>query len=131
VKALLRSGLSLVLGLSVLALSGCGGQPPVLVTGKVVKNGQQWKLSDKGMFVVTFREQDDKKHYATDAKPDGTFTIMGPQRKGIPLGKYKVEVQAFDPYDKRKDLLDGKFTPGKSTLVVEITGPEVTVDVGK
>jgi hypothetical protein len=109
---------------------GCGGKSKV--NGKIVKDGQPFTLGEKGVFVLSFTSEDgaDKTVYNATTKPDGTFTILGPESKGIPSGKYKVNLTAMDPYPTT-DKLAGKYAPGKSTLVVEVGRGDVVIDVGK
>jgi len=133
--SLLRRLLLLLVVPALLLAGGCGA-PKVKPNGKVVRGGQPFTLSENGVFIINFtpEENDPAKPqmYNADAKPDGTFTIVGPEGKGIPPGKYKANVQAMDPYAKQNDLLKGKFAPGKSPLVVEIKdASEVVLDVGK
>jgi hypothetical protein len=110
---------------------GCGGGK-VKVNGKIVKDGQPFTLSDKGVFVLSFVSEGgtDKTIYNATTKPDGTFTIVGPENKGIPPGKYVVNLTAMDPYPTT-DKLGGKYQQGKSTLVVEVGKGDVVIDVGK
>jgi len=130
----LRRVLPFVVMLAGLLLTaGCEGNK-VKPNGKVVRGGQPFTLSDKGVFVIAFTAVDEKSPnapmYNAETKPDGTFTIIGPERKGIPPGKYKAIVQAFDPYPT-KDLLAGKYTAGTTQLVVDVGKDEVVLDVGK
>jgi len=112
---------------------GCGGKSKA--NGKIVKDGQPFTVSDKGVFVLSFVPEDgtDKTIYNATTKPDGTFTILGPEGKGIPAGKYKVNLQAMDPYSPAggTDKLGGKYAPGQSKLVVEVGKGDVVIDVGK
>lgn len=115
---------------TVVLLSGCAGGT-VRPSGKILRNGQPVQLSDKGVIVLNFLPESGDKlgvTYAADTKPDGTFTITGPERKGIPPGKYKVAVELYDPYPTT-DLLKGKYAPGATTLTAEVGSGEVVVDV--
>jgi len=111
---------------------GCSGSKQV--NGKITQGGQPMTLSDKGMFILSFNpENATAPTYNATTKPDGTFTIVGPENKGIPPGKYKVNLQAMDPYSPSggTDKLGGKYVPGKSTLVVEIGKGDLVIDVPK
>jgi hypothetical protein len=119
--------------LALCLLSGCGGKSKV--SGKVVKGGQPFTLSDKGVFVISFVAENDKegaKPYATETKPDGTFVIVGRDGKGIAAGKYKVSVEAFDPYGgpNSTDKLGGKYTKANA-IPVEVGKGDIVLDVGK
>lgn len=126
-RSLCRLGLLLV---AVAVLPGCSSAP-VKATGKVVKGGQPAPLSDKGMYQITLiSDSDASKTFPVEAKQDGTFTVTGPTGNGVPPGKYKVAIQAMDPYDKRVDKFGNRFTADKTTLTVEIPGSgELVVDV--
>lgn len=119
------------LSLAVAVLSvGCAGRKQV--NGKIVKGGAPYTLSEKGVFVLSFLAEggSDQTSYNATTKSDGTFVIVGPENKGIPSGKYKVQLTAMDPYPKT-DKLGGKYAPGKSTLVVEVGKGDLVIDVGK
>jgi hypothetical protein len=109
------------------------GPTRTAATGKVLKGGAPLTVSDKGLFIISLISEEGGKSvvHPVDWKPDGTFTAHGPDRKGLPLGTYKVSVQAFDPYPG-KDMLNGEFTPEKTKLTADVkSGSEIVVDVGK
>jgi len=119
--------------LAAVLLTGCGPSK-VKPKGKIVQGGQPVTVSDKGVIVLSFvPTAGDATAYNATTERDGTFTIVGPEGKGIPTGKYKVQVQAMDPYAPGggTDKLGGKFAPGQSKLEVEVGRGEVVVDVGK
>jgi len=113
-------------------LTGCGSGGRQ-VKGKIVKGVEPFTVSEKGVFVLSFLPEGDGKGvvYNATTNKDGTFTIVGPENKGIPPGKYKVQLTAMDPYPTT-DLLKGKYAPGKSTMVVDVgSSGDVVIDVGK
>ena len=55
---------------------------------------------------------------------------MALEKKGVPPGKYRIAVQQFDPYPTT-DKLDGKFAPGKTTIVREVNGSTLDIDLAK
>jgi len=124
---------AVLLLLTVCLVSGCGGRKQV--KGKIVSGGQPYTVSDKGVFILSFVPEggSDTTVYNATTEKDGTFTIKGPEGKGIPSGKYKVQLQAMDPYAPGggTDKLGGKYAPGKSTLAVDVGSGELVVDVGK
>ena len=126
----MRNSLCSLLLVAVCLVCGCSGKAKV--NGKIVKGGEPFTVSEKGgVFVLSFTpESGDKTTYNATTKPDGTFTILGPEGKGIPPGKYVVNLTAMDPYPTT-DKLAGKYAPGQSKLVVEIGKGEVVIDVGK
>jgi len=123
--------LMMLLSLCVLA-AGCATKAKV--KGKLVKDGQPFTVSDKGVIQMTFYAESDSAKavpYPVDTKVDGTFEVMGKERKGIPAGKYFVVIRAIDPYPG-EDLLKGKFAPEKTALTQEVKGnDEITIDVAK
>jgi hypothetical protein len=131
-NSIVRRGLALLLVVGLgLTVAGCGGKRKV--RGKVVQNGQPMQLSEKGVFVISFIAASDtagKNPEPTKPNNDGTFEVVGRDGKGIAPGKYKVAVEACDPYPGN-DKLGGKFTPAKTTLQVDVGKGEVIVDVGK
>src|SRR5262249_18438232 len=101
------------------------------INGKIVKDGQPFKLSDKGVFVITLTPEGSPEggFGASEAKPDGTFVVMGRDRKGVEPGKYKISVEAFDPYPGH-DLLKGEFK--KNPFAKDLSsGEELVLDVSK
>jgi len=113
-------------------LIGCGGKRKV--NGKILKDGQPFKVSDKGVISLSFVSADDasKMYNATPNMSDGTFTIVGPDGKGIPPGKYKVQLSAQDPYTGpgSKDLFGGKYASATSSpLTVDVGATDVVVDL--
>lgn len=131
-RCLSRFCLLSLLAAILVAASGCGAKTS-LVNGRVVKDGKPLKLSAKGMVVLALypeNSKDAKSQFPAETKPDGTFTVVGPDRKGIPAGKYRVAVQVFDPYPNT-EILGGKYTVDKSTIVKDVNGTdELTIDVG-
>jgi len=112
---------------------GCGPTKSK-AQGKLVQNGQPLTVSDKGVITLRFFAEDDKenaKPYPANTKPDGTFTVTGLDGQGIPPGKYRVSVEAQDPYPGH-DKLKAKYTPSMTQLTAELgKGGEVVIDVGK
>lgn len=116
------------LALSLICLTACG-KPKVTPNGKLMKGGKPFTVSQKGMFVITLYPEGGNPNdgIPVDVEQDGTFKIVGKQRKGITPGKYKVAIQALDPYGQKSgdspggnDKLQGKFTADKTTLTVEV-----------
>ena len=95
------------------ALVGCKNK--VSPSGKVTRDGKDFTLSKNGMFIISFFAEADKEMknpLQAETKPDGTFTLIGKDRKGVPPGKYRASVQAFDPYggpDKKDVLVKSVF----------------------
>jgi hypothetical protein len=115
-----------------LLVTGCGGGG-VTPRGKVTKGGQPIKVSDKGMVQVRLipAEGTAGTVYNANVGADGSFEVKGPDGKPIPAGKYKIAVLAMDPYPT-KDLLGGKFSEDKTTIVRDVSGAQsLDIDVDK
>src|SRR5262249_43820152 len=133
-RTTLRSLLgTIVLTSLVLTLAGCGSRKKVY-QGKLVQGGQPVVVSDRGRIIINFYDEQDKdktKPQPADAKQDGTFTLYGRERKGVTPGKYRVSMEAKDPYPNGADKFGGKFTPDKTTLTVEVGKGDLTIDAGQ
>jgi hypothetical protein len=124
---------TIVLTSLVLTVAGCGSRKK-MYQGKLVQAGQPVVVSDKGVITITFYEEKDKdktKPNPTETKQDGSFTVVGRERKGIAPGKYYVSVEVKDPYPNGADLFGGKYAPDKTTLTVDVGKGDLTIDVGK
>jgi hypothetical protein len=126
--------------LLVLCLSSVGcGTSLVKPNGKLVKGGKPFALSDKGVFNVAFYKESDKAGataYPAEMKPPHgpSFELVGKERKGVPPGKYRVSVEARDPYSAdAPDMLGGQYSAQNSTLIVDVTSSdkEVIVDLDR
>jgi len=114
--------------LACILVLGCGGGGGA-VKGKVLKGGQPLKVSDKGMVQVRFINESDG--FTAPVGPDGSFTLTGNEGKGIPAGKYKIAVLAYDPYPT-KDLLAGKFSAMATPVNKDVKpGDDVVIDLDK
>jgi hypothetical protein len=116
------------------ALIGCGGGKGVKVSGKVVlpKNA---KLLPSDDFYVSL-DGVDKPHSEAGKveQSDLTFAIDGADRRGVPPGKYKVNINCKPyrspdgtAYKKHKEELDAVFSKfyGPKNVLPEI---EITSD---
>ncbi len=152
-----------VLTLALTMASGCGGPADrVWVTGKVVKGGARYSPPEDQDLSLTFipLEHQDAEgktvkggdQYAAEVNAsESSFEVPGPDRLGIPRGKYRVALTqqlkraAYDaarekssgrrgkvPAQRDADMLDGRYGPTSSPIVVEITrAEEVTIDLDK
>jgi hypothetical protein len=140
------------------ALSGCGERDNSnWVTGKLLKGGAKY-VPPKGQLVsVTFiglEIQDSSGKKIQGGEPfsaevdqeNGTFSVPGRDRRGIPPGKYRVAVtqkmtrEAFaaaNPRPKRgvdreTDMLADKFGLGTSPIIREVNrAQELTIDLDR
>ncbi len=96
-----------------------------MVNGNVMLGNQPFRLEEKEQGSVTFTEIRPEgglgESHPAGLRPDGSFTLAGYNRQGIPPGKYRVSlsVRFADPDHPRIDLR--KFGPGNSPWVVEVS----------
>jgi hypothetical protein len=114
----------LLLGLFAL---GCGDSSHIRAKGRIVKGGQPF-LTPEGeglriFFVPLEVPQGDRyDSYAAEYDPqDGSFRVQGKDGRGLPAGKYRVDLQLMK---SKEDLLSGKLLGKKSPFVLEVTGRE-------
>jgi hypothetical protein len=116
----------------ILSLAGCS-EPLAEVKGKVHNNGQPLAVKESpsgagGRVMVLFHSLDqgkkDEGPHGAIVKPDGTFSVPGATGRGLPLGKYRVEVKWQDPFPMGKDKLEGKFGQENSPVVVGVPSPK-------
>jgi hypothetical protein len=115
--------------------TGCkSGPAKVNITGKVVKNGEPLKVSDKGEIRVKFysqnmEEETSRIRPAIYNASDGTFQV-----KDIPVGKYRITVEQIDPMPSNKnDKLQHAFDNKNSPIIrdVESNGQNIEIDLAK
>jgi hypothetical protein len=118
-------------------VAGCDGGPAATpVSGKLLDNGAAVKPpanlppGDKGVRMSFVQEAASGKtpetHFA-QLSDDGSFRVDGPNKKGIPPGKYRISVQIGamgTPTMKTVDLPAVEIPSSKKAVTVE-------VDVGK
>ena len=138
------------------ASPGCGGDNTVWITGKLLKGGTRYEVPKDQLVTVTFialEVQDSSgktvksgEPYLAELDPDsGTFAVPGPERRGIPPGKYRVAItqrltrEAFDaakPKSTKKrrtretDTLGDQYSLENSPITIEVTrSDDVTIDM--
>lgn len=116
---------------------GCGKSGPktVRVTGRVLLNGQPLTVTPTeaqlGGVQLRFIElgpdgAPSGPSFSTNAKPDGTFNVLGIGGRGLPPGKYRIAVYQYDPYPE--DKLTGRFSDERSPIVRQI---DADTDLGE
>jgi hypothetical protein len=86
--------------------------------------------------VVTFCAEDGPVSgaiFQATAAADGTFEVPGPQKRGIPPGRYRVGVAllAVDRQGKATDRLCDAFSLARTPLVEQVVGgKEAILDLG-
>lgn len=129
------------LALALVAASGCGGGPAlVVVDGALTKGGAAYATGDNDQVMVTFFTEtatpETQLRFNARANPDGSFRMAGPEGKGIPAKAYKVAVVNVpmipDPRKPSGDRLQGAFDEAKTPLVADVGAKRSFVfDLGK
>jgi hypothetical protein len=124
-----------VLTLCALAVCGCGGsERKMQAKGKIVKGGAPFTVPAEEYVRVTFYPmpadgaRPNNSYVAVYNRNDGKFTVVGPDGKGLPAGKYRV---AVEHERKRKDLLGGAYDADRSPFVVEVNSKsqDIVIDL--
>jgi hypothetical protein len=135
-----RGANAALLLLSSFLAAGCGGGPSATaVSGKLLENGEPVKPmqggppGDKG-WRLSFALADpaEKNHEPQYAQisDDGSFRVDGPNRKGIPPGKYRLSVQK-GPMGKAAliTITDVVEVPRASSVTIEVDAGKKTARV--
>jgi hypothetical protein len=126
-----------LLVLCAIALCGCSsGDRKLKAKGQIVKGGVPFTVPADEYVRVTFYPMPAdgspprNSYVAEYDKNDGRFTVVGPDRLGLPPGKYRV---AVEHERKRKDLFDGAFDADRSPFVVDVSSSnkEFVIDLDK
>jgi hypothetical protein len=139
-----------------LAAPGCGDKGGVWVTGKLVKGADKYVSPPDQRVSVTLVVIDATTPSGKPVTPgeafaaevdqaEGTFTVTGPERQGIPPGKYRVAVtqkmkrDAFAAkypkpkrgVDREQDMLADKFSMSSSPITCDVsnTGSNLVIDL--
>jgi hypothetical protein len=122
----------------VLPLVGCSGGSGVAVEGKVLVNGQPYKVADAEQLQITFLGTGaDGKGISASANYDAStssLTVSGPTGKGIPPGSYKIAVSSSTYGPKQTDRLRGMFEADRTPLAYNVTTDPVqniVIDLGR
>jgi hypothetical protein len=114
-----------------LGLTGCKSGPKTYkVTGKVTKGGKALEVKPIiGRVRVVFDPMDAELKtkvgtYDAVIQTDGTYVVHGNENKGIPAGKYRIQIYQYDPFPT-DDKLKGQFGEGKTPYVREVK-PDAT-----
>lgn len=127
-------GMAILVGL---ALAGCSNsEGKLLAKGRILKGGENLLPNrEEGEYIaVTFvpirpdGKPPDRFYYGAVDQDEGTFMASGPDKKGVPPGKYRVAVELMK---KKKDQFNGRFDPAVSPFVFDIDAEteEILVDL--
>jgi len=121
--------------------AGCGTKG-VKVEGKIVKDGQAYTVPQGESLSLSFNGKgpngEDRTYPATVTGSDGTFVANGVEGKGVPPGKYQVQlnrtVTGSDPASLAKmATINREFTHINGKEVEFTTEPvqKITIDIAK
>jgi hypothetical protein len=116
--------------------AGCGGDA-VRVTGRLVQDGQPYavdlQVAQPDTLAVDFVGTVGGTRYLFPAtmKSDGTFSVAGSNKAGIPRGQYKITVLHSGFEGAGGDRFKGRYTAEQTPLTVDITeNTDLTIDLG-
>jgi hypothetical protein len=115
--------------------AGCDSGPKrVILKGKVTNNGTSLVPDRKGGVTMVFLPIPPTGNtFPAGVDPlDGSYTVLGPDQKGMPLGKYRVYVSVMmEKMTPETERMNSNYTERNTPIEVEITGPELDIDVAK
>jgi len=130
----MRVPTAITLGLIIcLACVGCGSGK-LRTKGHVVKDGTTF-IPESGTYlevtllpVVGPGEKAKNWYYCEVDEETGVFRAAGPDKRGVPPGKYKVVIELKK---NKKDLFKGKYDTVNSPYVVDLDGntDEIVIDL--
>jgi hypothetical protein len=120
----------------VLLVGGCGKSEKLRTQGRLLKGGDPY-IPNEGEFIqitlVPMPEDGkppDRHYYAGVDQDTGTFVPDGPDKLGMPAGRYRVVVELMK---NKKDLLKGKYDQEFSPYIFEVDEDteEIVIDLDK
>jgi len=123
--------------LMALVVGGCGDNEGKLRTkGRLLKGGEEFVPEEGQNIQITFVPilPDGKpphRHYYADVNQEtGEFVPDGPDKKGMPPGRYRVAVELMQ---KKKDLFNGRFDQELSPFIFDVDEDteEIVIDLDK
>jgi hypothetical protein len=131
------------------AAAGCSGSKKVIVTGKLTNGGKSVLPERRGGLTMVFSPDPATGNTfpAGFSAADDTFDVPGPDRRGIPAGKYRVTLSMMPPtttadgkdlspavmqsLQHQADQFNNKYSGTNSPIVVDVTGPNLDIDLTK
>ena len=131
-----RSRTAAALVLTAILLAGCGGGGMLKPKGRVVQGGTAFTIKEGADLGVFFYPLDADGKLGKTVYPayfnasDGTFTVTGSDKRGLPPGKYRVVVEHKL---NKKDLFNGTYDMNRSPFVfdVDTNTAEIVIDLDK
>ncbi len=119
--------------LAVLLALGCGGPTFYKTKGRILRGGAPYKTNPgEGLrifFVPLERNGSTYDSYPAQFSNDGgVFQVMGKDGRGLPPGKYRVDLQLMK---NKEDLFNNRLLGPKSPFQCEVTSgfTEVVLDL--
>src|SRR5262245_37358108 len=124
---------ALILGLALMA-SGCGKSDKLRTQGRLLKGGEPYIPNEGEYIQITFvpmpedGKPPDRHYYAGVDQDTGTFVPDGPDKLGMPAGRYRVAVELMK---NKKDLLQGKYDQEFSPYIFDVDADtdEIVIDL--
>jgi hypothetical protein len=115
---------------------GCAGREDRYnIKGRILLHGEPFLTKGNEGMRIFFSPLDEsgpaQESYAAEYNgEEGTLTVMGKDRKGLPPGKYRISIQLVVRGD---DLFRNRLAGAKSPFTCEVVNAasEVTVDLDK
>jgi hypothetical protein len=135
--------------LLVVAAPGCGGPSYTLPKGKLTSGGKTVMPDRRGGLTMVFIPDPPtgQTYPAAFNSDDDTFTVYGPNQKGIPQGKYRVTLNMMVPTTtadgkdlpeaqkrtliQNADQFNAKYSEKSTPIVVDVTKSELDIDLDK
>ena len=125
---------TVLVGLSLGLVAGCGGNKKVNAVGRVLKGGKPLIVPEDDFVRIQFVPYTEpgtnpKTCYIAEYNnAEGTFKALGPDLHGVPPGKYRITVA----HEKgKKDMFKGAFDMPHTPFVFDVDSstPEIILDL--
>lgn len=132
------------------AASGCNtGPSKVVLKGKLTNGGKSILPERRGGLTVVFAPEPGTgtTYPAGYSAADDMYDVIGPDRKGIPTGKYKVTLSMMPPtttadgkdlpaatlqsLQHQADQFNSKYSGTNSPIIVDVNKSELDIDLSQ
>lgn len=134
-----RPGYRYLCVVAALLVVGCGGSNSVVVSGTLKQNQKTYTPAEGEQVMVSFMQLKDGKStgqvFPARLEPSGGFTIVGPDNKGIAVGKYRVIISSLPARPTPGEIFVDKFQEtyglNNSSLEVDVSpsSRSITLDL--